>query len=65
MKRAGDSRCLGWRPIEGGKAGPFKWFSYKEAQSESSLVVARRHSSIDNASSKVKLQNFAATSVAR
>ena len=33
VKRASHQNCLGWRPIQGGKAGPFQWFSYKETQS--------------------------------
>lgn len=32
VKTASSRNCLGWRPIENGKAGPFKWFSYQEAQ---------------------------------
>lgn len=32
VKTAGDRKCLGWRPIENGKAGPFKWWTYRETK---------------------------------
>lgn len=31
----GDNQCLGWRPIQDGKAQPFTWMTYKQ--------VRRRH----------------------
>lgn len=33
VKQFGHRKCLGWRPITNGKAGEFKWHTYKEAHS--------------------------------
>lgn len=32
VKRYGDSKCLGWRPIVDGKAGPYEYWTYKETR---------------------------------
>ena len=48
VKRAADRNCLGWRPLEGGKAGPFQWFSYKETQSAPSALSALSASSLQD-----------------
>ena len=31
VKKHGGRKCLGWRPINNGKAGDFQWISYKQA----------------------------------
>jgi hypothetical protein len=32
VKRYGDCKCLGWRPIVNGKAGPYEYWTYKETR---------------------------------
>lgn len=32
VKRYGDCKCLGWRPIVDGKAGPYEYWTYKETR---------------------------------
>ena len=32
VKLFGENRCLGWRPITDGKAGPYEYWTYKQTQ---------------------------------
>ena len=32
VKKHGHQRCLGWRPVSGGKPGPYEFWTYSETR---------------------------------
>eukprot|EP00884_Botryococcus_braunii_P002561 jgi/Botrbrau1/12305/Bobra.0205s0004.1 len=40
VKRNPDAPCLGWRPVVKGKAGPYKWLTYKQTHDQVEAVAS-------------------------
>ena len=39
VRQFGDSECIGWRPVEDGKAQPFEWLTYKQVSERATKVA--------------------------
>ncbi|BDA46672.1 Long chain acyl-CoA synthetase 3 [Coccomyxa sp. Obi] len=40
VKRHGDCKCLGWRPIVDGKPGPYEYWTYKETRERAAVLAS-------------------------
>ena len=38
VKRHGDKKCLGWRPMSNGKPGPYEFWTYNETRGANPML---------------------------
>ena len=41
VKRHGDKKCLGWRPMTNGKPGPYEYWTYNETRGADPPQISR------------------------